>query len=79
MIRSDLDARDLYRNALQTAHDDAKAEFLYEQKNNSFKDDASELVSLLKDARVAIDKWFSFIPDEDIKEALDVVKKEQKS
>lgn len=37
VIRSDLDARDLYRNAVQTALDDSKAEFLY-QKKNSFED-----------------------------------------
>ncbi|KAL7526646.1 hypothetical protein ACHAXR_001575 [Thalassiosira sp. AJA248-18] len=76
VIRSDLDARDLYRNALQTALDDAKAEFSYQKKVDF--EDPSELVGLLKNARVAIDKWFSFIPDEDIREALEVVKKEQK-
>eukprot|EP00571_Detonula_confervacea_P015974 CAMPEP_0172306758 /NCGR_PEP_ID=MMETSP1058-20130122/7761_1 /TAXON_ID=83371 /ORGANISM="Detonula confervacea, Strain CCMP 353" /LENGTH=271 /DNA_ID=CAMNT_0013018741 /DNA_START=209 /DNA_END=1024 /DNA_ORIENTATION=+ len=75
VIRSDLDARDLYRNVVQTGLDDAKAEFLY-QKKNSF-DDVSELLGILKDVQVAIDKWFSFIPDRDIEEALEVVKKEQ--
>jgi len=75
VIRSDLDARDLYRNALQTALDDAKAEYLYQKKQNNF--DTSDLVELLKDACKAIDKWFSFIPDEDIHEALEAVKREQ--
>ena len=75
VIRSDLDARDLYRNAVQTALDDARAEFVY-QKKNGFED-VSDLVALLKDARVAIDKWFGFIPDGDIREALDAVKSEQ--
>ena len=74
VIRSDLDARDLYRNAVQTALDDATAEFVYQQKNGY--EDVSELVGLLKDARVAIDKWFSFIDDEDIREVLEVVRKE---
>jgi hypothetical protein len=77
VIRSDLDARDLYRNALQTALEDSTAEFLY-QKKNKFED-PSDLVGLLKDAKVAIDKWFSFIPDEDIQSALEVVKREQSS
>ena len=62
---------------LQTSIDDARAEFSY-QKENSFED-VTELVGLLKDAQVAIDKWFSFIPDEDIREALEVVKRERKS
>ena len=74
VIRSDLDARDLYRNAVQTALDDARAEFVYQKKNDY--EDWTELVGLLRDAQVAIDKWFSFIPDEDIREALDVVQKE---
>ena len=77
VIRSDLDARDLYRNAVQTALDDAKAEFLYQQKNGF--EDVADLVSILKDARVAIDMWFAFIPDEDVREALTVVQKEQSS
>ena len=77
VIWSDLDARDLHRNALQTSIDDARAEFSY-QKKNSFED-VTELVGLLKDAQVAIDKWFSFIPDEDIREALEVVKRGRKS
>lgn len=76
VIRSDLDARDLYRNAIQTALDDSRAEYLYQKKNN-FEEDPAELVSLLKNAQVAIDKWFSFIPDDDIREALEVVKREQ--
>ena len=56
VIRSDLDARDLYRNELQTKLDDAKAEHLY-QKRVGFED-VSELVGLLKDAKVAVDSFF---------------------
>lgn len=77
VIRSDLDARDLYRNALQTALDDAAAEYVYQKKNGY--EDVSDLVALLGDARAAIDKWFSFIPDGDIREALEVVRREQAS
>ncbi|KAL9186489.1 hypothetical protein ACHAXT_005727 [Thalassiosira profunda] len=75
VIRSDLDARDLYRNAVQTALDDARAEFVY-QKKNGFKD-ASELEGLLREAQAAIDKWFGFVPDEDVREALEVLQREQ--
>jgi len=76
VIRSDLDSRDLYRNAVQTDLDDAKAEYIYQKKKNF--EDLTDLVDLLRDAQRSIDKWFSFIPDEDIKEALEAVRKEQK-
>ena len=56
--------------------DDAKAEYIY-QKKNEFESPPEELVSLLKDAQRAIDKWFGFIPEDDIKEALEMVRKEQ--
>jgi hypothetical protein len=75
VIRSDLDARDLYRNEVQTKLDDARSEYLY-QKRVGFED-ANELVGLLKDAKVALDSWFDFIPDEDVKLALEAVKREQ--
>jgi len=77
VIRSDLDSRDLWRNSVQTAMDDARAEYIY-QKKVGFED-VDELVGLLKDAQSSIDKWFSFVPDDDIKEALDAVRKEQKA
>jgi len=87
VIRSDLDARDLYRNAVQTALEDACAEFAYLERVGFVVDDdgggssssVDDLVGLLRDARVAIDKWFSFIPEEDIREALEVVRREQAS
>ncbi|KAL3775252.1 hypothetical protein ACHAW5_003680 [Stephanodiscus triporus] len=71
VIRSDLDARDLYRNALQTSLDDARAEYLYQRGKNF--EDLSELVRLLGNARDAIDGWFGFVPDRDVREALYVV------
>jgi hypothetical protein len=81
VIRSDLDARDLYRNALQTALEDARAEYFYQmKKRRSGGDeetmDLTELVSLLKEAKFAIDKWFSFVPEQDVKEALEIVTRE---
>jgi len=87
VIRSDLDARDLYRNAVQTSLEDSCAEFVYLEKVGFVVDDdeggggssVDDLVGLLRDARVAIDKWFSFIPEEDIRAALEVVRREQAS
>lgn len=75
VIRSDLDARDLYRNDVQTKLEDVRAEYLY-QKGVGLED-LSELVGLLNEAKVALDSWFGFIPDEDIKLALEAVKREQ--
>ena len=57
--------RNLYRKAMQTALDDDRAEFVY-QRRIGFED-VSKLVGLLKDARIAIDRWFGFIPDRDIR------------
>ena len=80
VIRSDLDARDLYRNQVQTIVDDARAELIYQKKESSDelqKFDATELVDILKQAQISVDKWFSFIPDRDVKSALDAVRREQ--
>ena len=75
VIRSDLDARDLYRNEVQTKLEDVRAEYLY-QKGVGLED-LSELVGLLKETKLALDSWFGFIPDEDIKLALEAVKREK--
>ena len=79
VIRSDLDARDLYRNVVQTKLEDAQAEWVYQKKVMEEGEglDVGELVELLIEANVAVDKWFSFIPDGDIQEALEVVRREQ--
>ena len=93
VIRSDLDARDLYRNALQTALEDSRAEYLYQMKRQMngekeeegrMKDgesekqtmDLTELVGLLKQAKFAMDKWFSFVPEQDVKAAMEIVMRE---
>lgn len=85
VIRSDLDARDLYRNQVQTALEDARAEWVYQMKecndyssnsSNSVdlrKFDTTELQDILKQAQVSVDKWFGFIPDQDVKLALETV------
>jgi len=80
VIRSDLDARDIYRNAVQTSLDDAKAEYIYqikESKDNYQKFDPTELVEILSQAQASVDKWFGFIPDGDVKAALEAVQREQ--
>eukprot|EP00986_Skeletonema_menzelii_P013999 scaffold8741_cov142-Skeletonema_menzelii.AAC.6 len=77
VIRSDLDARDLHRNEVQTKLEDVRAEYLY-QKGVGLED-LSELVVLLKETKLALDSWFGFIPDEDIKLALEAVKREQQT
>lgn len=75
VIRSDLDARDLYRNALQTSLDDARAEYMYQKKNNF--EDLSEMMTILRNARDAIDMWFSFIPERDVRDAMEIVTREE--
>ena len=75
VIRSDLDARDLYRNELQTSLDDAKAEYMYQKKNNF--EDLSEMMTILRDARDAIDMWFSFVPERDVRDAMEIVSREE--
>ena len=79
VIRSDLDSRDLFRNQMQTSLEDSKAEYIYIKKEcggDVSKADLSELVSLLRATKDAIEKWFSFIADSDVKAALGVVQKE---
>ena len=86
VIRSDLDARDLYRNQVQTALEDARAEWVYQMKesndnsSNSVdlrKFDTTDLQDILKQAQVSVDKWFGFIPDQDVKLALEAVVQQQ--
>jgi len=78
VIRSDLDARDLFRNQIQTSLEDSKAEYLYQikEKDNGRSFDATELSIVLREAQVAVDKWFNFIPDSDAKRALEIVRLE---
>jgi len=75
VVRSDLDLRDLYRNQVLTAMDDAKAELEYQLSCD--EKDFSELVSILKDAQSSCSEWFKFVPENDMKQALDIVVHEQ--
>lgn len=65
VITADLNVRDLYRNAVQLALDDAAAE-LY----NNNGSDVLELKSLLRDAAVNFDLWLDRISDKDVQDAL---------
>jgi hypothetical protein len=77
VIRSDLDLRDLFRNQVLTSVDDAKAELEF-QLNNGDADimDLSELLAILREAQSSCNKWFEFVPENDFKEALAVVRSE---
>lgn len=83
-IRSDLDLRDLYRNQVLTAFDDARAELEYQlvqQKKGDSDEtlvfDASEILTMLRAAQISCLDWFAFIPEKDVAEALSEVKHEQ--
>jgi hypothetical protein len=77
VIRSDLDLRDLFRNQVLTSVDDAKAELEF-QLNNGDADimDLSELLAILREAQSSCNKWFEFVPENDFKKALAVVRSE---
>ena len=77
VIRSDLDLRDLYRNQILTFMDDAKAELEFQLNNNGHAEmDFTELLVILKEAQSSCNKWFEFVPEHDLKEALAVVQSE---
>ena len=79
VIQSDLDLTDLYRNAVMSHVDDARAELRYliglwdtYLLKKEWDDDlnAKELVSLLQDANSACDDWFLLISEDDVNDAL---------
>lgn len=76
VITSDLDLRDLYRNELLTALDDAIAEAKYqskEQETTGKAVDLKDLVELMDQAESSLSKWFAMIAPEDVQEALDAI------
>ena len=78
VIRSELDARDLYRNQLQTAMDDLVAEWSYQRRqNNTSTIDTVELLTIIHQAQTAIDNWFGFIPKQEVQLALTMIQREQ--
>jgi hypothetical protein len=73
VIRSDLDLRDLYRNQILSAVDDARAELSYQlaaARDDPASIDLTDLSGLLIAAQESCDLWFSFVPDKDAREAL---------
>ena len=79
VITSDLDLRDLYRNQLLTALDDATAEARYqlkEQEERQTTVDVSDLVELMDEAYTSSSKWFAMIAPEDVQQAMEAVRQE---
>jgi hypothetical protein len=77
VVRSDLDLRDLYRNQVLDYMDDARAELKYQLTRESL--DASDLLDLLKSAQKSCSEWFQFIPEKDVQDALETVRRELRS
>jgi len=72
VIVADLDLRDLVRNQVLDAFDDAKFELEYQVKNYEKGDgfDDKELMEVFLRAKKECDEWFSFISEEDVKTAM---------
>jgi hypothetical protein len=57
--------------------DDAKAELNYQMSiSEESSRDFSELLSILREAQSSCLEWFKFAPENDLKDALDVVHSE---
>lgn len=67
VVRSDLDLRDLYRNQLLTALDDARAEWQYQLSHRTADGavSATDVLGFLRDAEGACDKWFALVDPQD--------------
>jgi hypothetical protein len=76
VVVSDLDLRDLYRNQVLQNVDDAKSEVLYQLKSGDV--DVDGILQYLLEAQSSCKQWFSFVPKDDIEEALNVVLAEAK-
>jgi hypothetical protein len=74
VVTADLDLRYLYRNQILTAWDDARAEWKYQTTQT--QPEWKELVDILKQAQTACHRWFDFIDEKDIEEAMKVVDNE---
>lgn len=76
VVVSDLDLRDLYRNQVLQNVDDAKSEVLYQLKSGEV--DVDGILQYLLEAQSSCKQWFSFVPKDDVEEALNVVLAEGK-
>jgi len=71
VVVSDLDLRDLYRNQVLQNMEDAKAELEYQLKQqDEGMMDMGEVLVFLREAKLACQEWFRFIPEDDVKSAL---------
>jgi hypothetical protein len=76
VVVSDLDLRDLIRNQILQNMDDAEAELKYQMQQPNLE--AQEVLNYLTEAQISCDKWFRFIPLEDVKGAISIVSSEAK-
>jgi hypothetical protein len=79
VIQSDMGLRYLYRNDLLTAMQEVRAELDYQMSQDGESFEVGDLSQLLKRAQSACNQWFSFIDEADVKEAIIVVEKEEKT
>lgn len=81
VIVSDLDLRDLIRNQILDAYDDVRAEIQYQLRrcnDNMEEFDVIELHELLTRAQRECNQWFSFVDENDVMQAMEVVTAELK-
>jgi hypothetical protein len=76
VVTADLDLRYLYRNQILTSWEDARAEWRYQTTQT--QPDWKEVVDILKQAQMACNRWFDFIDEKDIEDAMKVVDQEWK-
>lgn len=77
VITSDLGMRYLVRNEVLSAMDEVRAEMRYQLEASDGPFDAVELLERLKVAQSALDRWFAFIEESDVSEALAALEKEE--
>ena len=77
VVVSDLDLRDLYRNQVLENMEEARAEIEYQRNQKS--NDLEDVLTYLHNAKQACDEWFSFIPSQDVQEALREVQNQNES
>lgn len=70
VVPSDMDLRDLYRNALLTAVQESRAELRYQVSDaNQETIDLTDLLQLLRQGQEALNQWFSFIDPKEVTDA----------
>jgi hypothetical protein len=70
VVPSDMDLRDLYRNAVLTAVQEARAELRYQINKTSQETlDLTDMLQSLRQAQEALNQWFAFIDPKEIADA----------